>query len=236
MNKPQLFCFTYAGGTSSFFKGIANDLPEINLVALEYSGHGSRHGEQLYKSFDELAEDMFCMIKSSYEYGGYSLFGYSMGTISLIEVLKRVMKQREIPLPDYVFLAAHEPKTKAELSGFSSGELDDLVKERTIRFGGVPERLINSKIFWRTYLPLYRADYSIIGKYNFDELSMVSQIPAVVFYSESDTKKNDIEQWRNIFTGECDFFQYEGNHFFINKHHEEMAEIIRNRMIKRESV
>ena len=196
----------------------------------------ARNYRLLYNSFDDLADDMFRLLKSSYAGGSYSLLGYSMGTISLVEVLKRIVKQAEIPLPDYVFLAAHEPRTKEELSGFSSGEMDDLVKERTIRFGGVPQRLINNKIFWRTYLPLYRADYSIIGKYRFDELDSVSQIPAVVFYSESDTKRSEMEQWRSIFIGGCEFLQYEGNHFFIQTHHEEMAEIIRNKMIRRESV
>ena len=235
MSKPQLFCFTYAGGTASFFNGIAKDLPAVDLVALEYSGHGTRHDEALYDSFAELAEDMYQMLRLSYQGGSYSLFGYSMGTISLVEVLKRIVDQAEILLPDYVFLAAHEPRTKEELSGFSSGEMDDLVKERTIRFGGVPERLINNKIFWRTYLPLFRADYSIIGKYRFDELNMVSQIPAVVFYSESDTRKNEMEQWKRFFVGECEFFQYEGNHFFIQEHHEKIAEIIRDRMITREN-
>lgn len=236
MSKPQLFCFTYAGGTASFFNVIEKDMPEINLVALEYSGHGARHSESLYDSFYELADDMFRMMKSSYAGDRYSLFSYSMGTISLVEVLKRIEKQTEIPHPDYVFLAAHEPKTKEELSDFSSGEMDDLVKERTIRFGGVPERLINNKTFWRTYLPLYRADYSIIGKYRFDELNMMSQIPAVVFYSEADTRRSEIELWRNVFIGGCEFFQYEGNHFFINQNHEEMAEIIRARAIARERI
>ena len=236
MSKPQLFCFTYAGGSASFFNGIAKDLPEVDLVALEYSGHGTRHNEPLYNSFDGLADDMYRMLKSLYTGGSYSLFGYSMGTISLVEVLRRIIQQTEIPLPDRVFLAAHEPETKAELSGFSSGEMDDMVKERTIRFGGVPERLINNIIFWRTYLPLYRADYSIIGKYRFDKLNMVFQIPTVIFYTESETRRNEIEQWKNIFVGECEFFAYEGNHFFIQDYHGEMAEIIRDRMITRENI
>lgn len=229
-NKNQIFCFTYAGGNATFFDGIENDLPDFEIVKLEYSGHGTRHREQLYKSFDELADDMYTMLTSKYNGSEYALFGYSMGTISLVEVLKRIIAGHAMPLPSNVFIAAHEPMTKAEFSGLSEEELDDWVKERTIRFGTVPEKLINNKSFWRMYLPLYRADYLIIGKYKFEDLQLISDIPATVFYSEEDTRYEDMEHWGNIFTGDIRFHEYEGTHFFIRNHHSEMAEVIQTRM------
>ena len=76
------------------------------------------------------------------------------------------------------------------------------------------------------YLPIYRADYSIIGKYSFEELSLKTATPATVFYSEKDTPRSEMELWKNYFVGECEFFQYEGTHFFIQNHHAEMAKII----------
>ena len=63
MNKPQLFCFTYAGGNASFFDGIERDLPEYELVKLEYSGHGTRHKEPYYQNFDELTDDIYVRVK-----------------------------------------------------------------------------------------------------------------------------------------------------------------------------
>ena len=56
MSKPQIVCFTYAGGNKSFFDVIEKDLKEVELVKLEYAGHGERHKEILYQSFDELAD------------------------------------------------------------------------------------------------------------------------------------------------------------------------------------
>lgn len=234
-NKKQIFCFTYAGGNASFFDNIEEDLPEFSVVKLEYSGHGTRHKEPLYQDFAELADDMYINIKRQYSGSRYALFGYSMGTISLVEVLKRIINCREMSLPSNVFLAAHEPQTKAELAGFAADELDDWVKYRTIKFGGVPEKLIHNKSFWRMYLPLYRADYSIIGKYKFEELGLVSKIPATVFYSEADTRYTDMELWKDIFVGNCKFYRYDGTHFFIQEHHAKMADIIRERMIGEET-
>lgn len=228
MSKPQLFCFTYAGGNAAFFDVIEKDLPEIELVKLEYSGHGTRHKEPYYQDFGELTDDMFRLLRERYSGEAYSFFGYSMGTIALAEVLKRIIADSMMENPSHVFLAAHEPHSKAELVGFTDDELDEWVKDRTIRFGAVPEKLINNKSFWRMYLPIYRADYSIIGKYRFEDLSLKTSIPATVFYSETDTPRREMELWKKYFTGDCEFFQYEGTHFFIRNHHEEMADVIKN--------
>lgn len=234
MSKPQLFCFTYAGGTAVFFDGIEKDLQEFDLVKLEYAGHGARHKEPFYQNFDELADDMFQLLKERYAGGKYFLFGYSMGTITLVEVLKRIIADTDINAPSHVFLAAHEPHSKAELIGFMDDELDEWVKDRTIRFGAVPEKLLNNKSFWRMYLPLYRADYSIIGKYSFEELFLQTSIPVTIFYSETDTPRTDMELWKKYFTGDCEVHQYEGTHFFIQTYHSEMAEVIRTRTHGRE--
>ena len=133
----------------------------------------------------------------------------------------------------HIFLAAHELHTKRELQGFSSGELDDIVRERAIRFGGLPESLINNRSFWRLYLPVYRADYSMIGEYDFDDLELRTDIPVTVFYSGEDTPLVDMERWKRYFVGESEFVHFSGNHFFIQQHYREIAEIISERVNKK---
>ena len=224
----RLFCFPFAGGTASFFDQLDPYLPpEMELVKLEYPGHGSRRKEPLCRGFEELAEEMYGIIQEYNADGGrYALLGYSMGTIAAVEVLGKILGERKPVLPEHVFLAAHEPHTKRELESFRSGEMDDRVRERTISFGGIPKSLIHNRSFWRMYLPIYRADYGMIGNYDFDRLDMKSDIPATVFYSETDTPLKEMEKWKGIFTGECRFIQYEGNHFFMLEHTGEMAEVI----------
>lgn len=228
-NKPQLFCFTYAGGNANFFDEIEKDLSGFEIVKPEYAGHGIRHKEPFYNSFEDLTDDMFTVFQESYNGDSYGLFGYSMGAISVTELLKRITKNN-MPLPDCVFVAAHEPIPRHELSGYSDDELDDWVKKRTVSFGDVPEKLIKNEVFWRTYLPVYRADYSLIGKYDFDSIALRTVIPLVVFYSETDTRLEDMKLWQNYFVGECEYHCYEGNHFFIKEHHKEMAEVISRKM------
>ena len=81
MSSPQLFCFPYAGGNAEFFSVIGQDLPDIQLIAAEYPGHGSRRREPLPEDFGALADDVFRTVQQTYSGGTYGLFGYSMGTI-----------------------------------------------------------------------------------------------------------------------------------------------------------
>lgn len=227
----KLICFTYAGGNSSFYDQLKNELlPDVELIAIEYSGHGTRHRSPFYSDFDELANDMLVQIKEIIaENEPYAIMGYSMGSISAVEVLRKLI-DGNMPLPTHVFLAAHEPQTKASLADYSNEEMDEFVKARTIQFGAVPEKLINNKSFWRMYLPIYRADYSIIGKYKFEKLKLKSYIPATVFYSESDTPYADMKNWDKYFE-RVDFMEYTGSHFFINEHFGAMAQEIKKRLV-----
>lgn len=225
MDKPQLFCFTFAGGTASFFDDVERDLPNIEVVKLEYAGHGNRHKEVLYRDYQELADDMFTCFRKFYNGREYSLFGYSMGTITLVEVLRRILASI-FPKPEDVFLAAHGPCTKAELLSFLPDELDEWVKKRTISFGTVPEKLIDNKTFWRMYLPLYRHDYTMLAHYDFNDLHLTTNIPATIFYSETDTPLKEMKLWEKYFRGQVDYHCYEGQHFFIQQHHREMAKVI----------
>ena len=226
MSKAQIFCYTYAGGSASFFDGIEKELPGFELVKPDYAGHGARRKEPFCRDFTELADDLFTRFRGDYAGGKYALFGYSMGAITAAEILKRILEDPELPEPAHVYLAAHEPHSKAELGGYAPDEPDERVKERTVRFGGIPERLLENRSFWRMYLPLYRADYSLIGRYRFEDLHFRTAVPATVFYSETDTPRTEMEAWRNWFTGSCEFAEFPGHHFFIQEHHSEMARII----------
>ena len=228
----KLICLTYAGGNATFYDQLQKELSKsVEVIALEYAGHGQRHKEPLYKTFDEFSRDMLKLLKEKLVAGeDYAIMGYSMGTISTIELLKRILQDTVLNNPIHIFLAAHEPGTKKELKNYADNEMDEFVKERTIQFGGIPQTLINNKSFWRMYLPIYKADYTLIGTYKFEELNLKTDIPATVFFSESDTPYKKMEEWNNYFINKCDFVQFEGNHFFIYDHCSEIARIIENRL------
>ena len=230
----RLFCFSFAGGTAHFFYPLEQCLNlSVNVTKLEYAGHGTRRKEPFYSNFETLAQDLYGLIRQTVMDGEpYGLFGYSMGSVALMEVMKTIVTNQEIELPCHVFLAAHNPSVKAEkeLTRSEPETLDKNIKERIIRLGSIPEKLIQNQSFWRTYLPIYRTDYMLLGRYDFEGLQLISQVPATVFYSETDTPFTDMIKWNRYFVNPCEFIEYEGNHFFIQQYCQEIADIIEERL------
>ena len=234
MSKKVIFCFTFAGGTASFYDKL-NILADenIELVKLDYPGHGTRHREKLCSNFDEVSEILYSIIKEhviSHEEISYALLGYSMGSIAVFSMIQHIKEKSEIKEPVCVFIAAHEPLTNIDFLGIPAEQMDEAVKQRTIEFGAVPVELIENKVFWRMYLPVYKADYLMIARYNFSECKFRTKVPTTIFFSEDDTRYEDMKLWKNYYIGDCQFIEYSGPHFFINEHYEEIAEVIKERM------
>lgn len=221
----QIFGLPCAGGSAAFFGHIAADLPEYKVTPIEYPGHGKRFSESFAANFSELADDSFRKLCESLDCRTYALFGYSMGCIVAIELLRRILNSGMMP-PECVILAAHALSSHSYLCGELQSLSDEAVKAITLRFGGIPEQLVRNAAFWRLYTPMYRADYELLLSYRYDS-GIKTQIPALIFYAEADTPLKDVENWRSVFTGDCHFMPMEGTHFFINDSHELMAEKIR---------
>lgn len=227
----RLFCFTFAGGSGSFFDGLGEYVrSDVELVKLEYAGHIARHREAFYRDFDGLTADMYAQVKVRQNGQPYALLGYSMGALAAAEVVKTVLDRDELPAPAHVFLASHAPCGMSDGYDVDSAGDDETVKRWTIRFGGLSDDLIGNRTFWRMYLPVYRADYRLITGYDFGRLDFTVDVPADMFFSPEDIPPGDMEKWRGIFTGPCDIKAYSGGHFFLREHAREVAEVINERL------
>ena len=103
-------CIPYAGGTSASYNTLTQFLAEepIDVIVLEYAGHGTRVKEPGYDSFDAMASDIFHMIsKRRIKEIPYAILGYSMGSIVAYEILTKYIPSTD--LPAHIFLAAHFP-------------------------------------------------------------------------------------------------------------------------------
>ena len=227
----RLFCFPFIGGSGSFFSGLEPYLwPDIELVKLEYAGHMARRHEAFYRNFDELVFDMYDQMKAGAgQEEPYALLGYSMGAIAAAEVTKLILARKEVTLPAHVFLASHGPCPILVVQEHDA-DTDEAVKRWTVRFGGLPEKLVNSAAFWRVYLPIYRADYELMMGYDFGRLEFETRIPATVLFSPADIPRKNVEKWRRVFVGGCDILEFEGGHFFLREHEREAADTIKERL------
>ncbi len=229
MKTMKLFCFSFAGGTADFYNGLKKNLNgHLEVIAPDYPGHGRRYDETLLSSVPDMARDMLETITKQIEKNEpYALMGYSMGSIVVYELLRMLEEKKSIDKPLMVFLAAHEPKGRRTFMELSGLEGDERIRSAVRLFGGVPEKLLCNKTFWRVYLPVYRADFAAIWEYDFAAMKYKADVPATVFYSPEDTPDEDIRQWDEFFTEASVYHSFSGNHFFLRDHEKEIAELIK---------
>ena len=227
-----LFCLTFAGGSASFFNGLgAYVCPETELVKMEYAGHTERWNEAFYADFDELVSDMYGRIKEQVVTGRpYALLGYSMGAIAAAEVTKMILARGELLPPQHVFLLSHTPCAPEKRYDPKDADADEVIRQWTIQFGGLPEKLIKSDVFWRTYLPIYRADFKLIVFYDYSRLEFMTDVPATVMYSPEDLPYMDMKKWHGVFAGKFDILEFDGGHFFLRDHAREVADVVNERL------
>jgi len=215
---------TYAGGTAKFFDGLEDYLlDEIELVALEYSGHGSRRGEPLSDSMTSMVTDISELANRVITDEPYILFGYSMGALVAYELVAGEWLKK---MPEKLLVAGHFPPCTSSVEVPYSTMDDESFVNRLAEFGGIDERFITNKRFWPMFLPVVKHDYEMLEQYDFDGFHPKLNMDLHVLYSEQDTPYSYMQKWTDMTTCNCYFHKFEGTHFFLQGQEAKVVSVI----------
>ena len=224
MKKYQLFIVPYAGGNADAFTVLGKYMPEeIELVCLDYAGHGTRRKENFYPTFDDMVKDMAEQINACRKPELETvIFGYSMGSVVVYEMLAHQLVHADVK---QVFLAAHE----------APGELwdcEEYVKLGDLEFahklmelGGFDrfeERFLKNRYFRKVFFEPIREDYRLLADYSLKH-ETVLDIEAVFFFAPQDIPRENMMKWKKWFQREPQFVEIGRNHFFIKEFPEELT-------------
>lgn len=229
IQKTILICIPYAGAsaTSIYQKWnyFIND--SIEVVPLELSGHGIKMDEPLLYTMDEIVEYLFENLKKIYLHSkfSYAFFGHSMGTIVIYELMKRIYKFNLIP-PIHIFVSGRYTPNHSEIKHISNLNDDDFRKE-IISYGGIPTEILEDTSILDFFIPSIKADYTSIESYIFVP-SVIWNVDISVFSGkeDDDIKYYDYSEWKNFTRGKTDFYEFNGDHFFINSEYKQIIKII----------
>ena len=222
----QLFVFPYAGGSIAAFRKPTDLIDDrVDVVTVEYAGRGTRAHETLSDSFESQLEDAieYCR-KRREDNVPYALLGYSMGSVIAYEIAARHCIPGKMV---HLFVAAEvSPKDRAMELRRVSNPTDDRILQRAKQLGGINDRMLGNKRFEEIFIMPMLSDYRHFFEYRFTGHEDKVESDATVFYCETDTPFHAVEKWSELIAGRFDFHEIGENHFFINRHYEEMARII----------
>lgn len=226
-----LLCFPYAGGGASvYYKWEQAFNKEIAVCPIQLPGREDRFSEKPYTDMNTAVNDLVKEIESLMEqYKNIAFFGHSMGGSIAYEVAKKLqISQKSIK---YFFVSgSSSPRIPMQTQVSSLGEYD-FIKKLEI-YGGIPQQLVEQKELLRVFLPLLRADFSLIEAYYEKNIEKID-CPIVSFAGKDDktTAITTVQDWEEYSTKDYNSYIFSGEHFFIRENEREIIGIIEERLL-----
>jgi surfactin synthase thioesterase subunit/glycosyltransferase involved in cell wall biosynthesis len=215
--KLRLFCFPYAGGGASAFRGWAGFLPvEIAVCPVRLPGRETRLNEPAFDSMDLLIPRLREAI-APYLDRPFAFFGHSLGAIVAFE-LARSLKAH----PECLFVSgARAPQLRRDHVPPPPPSDDELIAELR-RLNGIPQELIDHQELVQLALPALRADTALYRKYVYQEgPPLACPIRAYGGADDARITRENLENWAVQTTESFKLEVFPGGHFFLQTHRNE---------------
>ncbi len=233
MKKIKVFCLPYAGGSAMVYKKwmpYSSNFVEIHPV--ELAGRGNRYNESFYEQFSDAVNDAFNLIKGYLNQSPYALFGHSMGSTMVYELYYKIM-EHHLTGPIHIFFSGSKPPYTRVSNCLIHKLPDHEFIEEILKLGGTPREVFENEELFDIFIPILRADYKILENYKYYEKDKKINCPITVLNSESDISMDEMGNWKYHTDLHCNFYHFDGGHFFINENFKQIARMIDNTLVKK---
>lgn len=213
----RMFCFPYAGGGASTYRGWAASLPaDLEVCPVQLPGRESRLREQPFRQLAAMVPALADALKSYLDLP-FVFFGHSMGALIAFE-LSRELRRRGQALPLHLFVSGRRPPQlpPREEPIHALPEPEFLVKLRELN--GTPEEVLQHEELMRLLIPLLRADFAVNETYTYGEEEEIFDFGISAFggLGDEEVTREDVEAWRPQTRGRFRMRMLPGDHFFIH--------------------
>lgn len=223
----RLFCFPYAGGGASVFRGWAEGLPSgVEVVGVQPPGRESRWREQPFRGMEAMADEATEALKPQLS-RSFAFFGHSLGAALAFEVTRRLL-DAGAPQPRHLFVSGRPaPRVPDEDDPIHDLPTDEFVVELR-RYSGTPEEVLQNRELMELLEPLLRADFAVSETYRYEPLDEPLPVPVTVLggVKDEDVPPEDLEPWRLETRGPFQKHLLDGGHFFLHERRDEVLRIV----------
>ncbi|GMR68621.1 thioesterase II family protein [Bacillus sp. MN7755] len=230
MEKIKLFCLPYAGGSASMYYQLKGYMHKIvDVIPIEYSGHGERISENYYASFKNMVDDIASKIIDYLDDDQFSILGYSMGSLVAFEVYYEILK-RTGRKPLHLYFVANGPPEEKDNNLKVSNMSSDRVVENIRSLDGY-DFLLEDKELLDLCVKNFEVDFKLYKEYKYTKKEEKCLSNISIIYSEEDNVDDNIFKWTKYTERFCNYKKMKGNHFFINTHIKELAKEINDTLL-----
>lgn len=224
----RLFCFPFAGGGASIYRGWGDALPAaVEVCPVQLPGRERRFREPLHTRMDTLVSELGAALRPLLDVP-FALFGHSMGALVGFE-LARELRRQGGPRPVHLFVSGHRAPRLPEVNPPVYHLPDDRFLAELRRLNGTPRELLENEELMELLLPLLRADMGICESYGYTPEDPLD-VPVSVLGGDEDPEVPvpDLAPWSEETSRECTLRTYPGDHFFIHGARESVLRDLRD--------
>ena len=228
----KFICFPYACGKAADYHPFSDCLATIDVIAVELAGHGERFAEPAHAAMDPLIAHLQAELAPQLD-TPFALFGHSMGAAIAYEFACRLPPLARTHLCHLFVSAFHSPAFLRHQPARAA--VHPLTDERLIailaQLGGSPRAVLTNSTLMQLFLPMLRADFSVIDRYRpqpYDPLTC----PITAFAGDQDASVDPATMacWRRCTQADFVLHVFAGDHFFIRHNVAKMADVIARRL------
>ena len=220
-SRPQarirLFCFPYAGGGVSVYRGLGDALPDaIELRPIQLPGREDRLQEAPFTDLSLLIETLLPELRPHLD-RPFAFFGHSMGAALAYESARRLRAQASIEPAHLMLSARAAPQWVRPAAALRLLPDAAFLEELHRLYGAVPEVIRQNAELRSLFLPILRADVSLLETYDYAPGEPL-HCPITVFGGEQDPSAppDALAAWREHTRGAFAQYMYPGDHFYIH--------------------
>jgi len=227
----DFYFFPFAGGNVYSLRPLEKQFPaRVNVIPFEPPARGKRIREPRAATIVELAESFAAAIQGRGFKRPYALYGHSMGALMAF-LVARILADREVPLPAHLFLSGKSPPHISSREAKWYALPLPQFTERLAALGGCPPAVVADPELMAYFAPIIQHDMKLVAEYEHCAYQPLAIPVTVMIGSRESTTAEQAGEWAQATSQGFRLEVFEGGHFFIFDHIQEVSRLMLTTLI-----
>ena len=212
--KHKVFCFYFAGGSSSVFRNWVGTSELIDFIPVELPGRGIRISEPRIEEVKHLVNELIPLIYKLTQDTTFSLYGHSLGAMLAFQTTWE-LQERKLKTPESLIVAGRHAPHKPDPSVLKSDMNDEEMIEELRNLNGTPKEILDNKDIIRFMIPMIKSDLKLHESFKYTRQKLNIPIAAHCGDEDHEANKMIMNYWKDMTTEAFTIKEFKGDHFFI---------------------
>jgi surfactin synthase thioesterase subunit len=223
----RTLCVPYAGGSAAVYHRWSDLLPDgVAAWPLRLPGRDTRFAEPLATDLLSIVDEAAAALAPAID-GPFAVFGHSLGAFIGYELVRRLAKNWDLHAALLMVSARDAPQLPTYRGTIHTLDDDEFIEVLDWQYGAIPPMLRQDGQMRALYLPILRADATMLETYTYTPGPPL-RCPIAVYGGTDDTETTPagLAAWRELTTGGSSVTMLDGGHFFLESERDRLLGLV----------